>query len=82
MGAAAMRQDCNYQLDTPKLGSKRSKSFFFMKKKRKMFGRVSGFGQGCSGFWSLDAPIVPFDLLFSLDPHYYLHLCHVSPDCI
>jgi hypothetical protein len=43
---------------------------------------LSGFGQGCSGFWSLDAPIVPFDLLFSLDPHYYLHLCLVSPDCI
>jgi hypothetical protein len=34
------------------------------------------------GFWSLDAPIVLFDLLFSLDPHYYLHLCLVSPDCI
>jgi hypothetical protein len=43
---------------------------------------LSGFGQGCPCFWSLDAPIVPFDLLFSLDPHYYLHLCLVSPDCI
>ena len=27
MGVAAMRQDCNYQLDTTKLGRKRGKSF-------------------------------------------------------